>query len=58
MLFVVRCYTCGTCLSNRHKKYIELKDDPKVFEKIKLKRYCCRKFFITFPDMFSKIFKK
>ena len=58
MLFPVRCYTCGTCLSNRHEDYIKNKNNKDVFKIIGIKRYCCRKFFITFPDIFSVIYKK
>lgn len=59
MLFPIRCFTCGKLISHLHKTY-ELMLTDKVpikdaLDKLNVKRYCCRRMFLTHTDTFKYI---
>ena len=49
--------TCGKLISHKYKKYQELtkKNDPKVWEKLNIKRYCCKRVFLSEINLYDKI---
>ena len=59
MIIPIRCFTCGKVIANKYEKYIELcnKNEKKeiIFEKLKLKRYCCRRMLLTHISLIEKI---
>lgn len=65
MLIPIRCFSCGKIISNKYEKYLELvkktnKDElndnkEKIFEELKLKRYCCRRMLLTNVDIIDKL---
>ena len=59
MLFPIRCMTCSKLLNSKYKKYQELtkNNDPKVFEKLNIKRYCCKRIFLSEINLYDKIAK-
>jgi len=60
MLFPVRCFTCGKPIGHLWKKYLELskKVGPKeAFKRLKIKRYCCRRMFISGVEIMKDVIK-
>ena len=65
MLIPIRCFSCGKIIANKYEKYLdlvkksnndELKDNKeKIFEELKLKRYCCRRMLLTNVDIIDKL---
>ena len=60
MMFPVRCISCGKVIGHLWEKYneeVNMKNrDPKeVLDELGVKRYCCRKHFITHVDLFENI---
>lgn len=61
ILFPVRCFTCGKVIGHLWEEYkarVERGEDPgKVLNTLKIKRYCCRRIFLTHVEIFEKIAK-
>ena len=64
MIIPMRCFTCNNILSDKYLKYIEevkkYKDNDKKFkqkllEELNIKRYCCKRFFITSANLIEDI---
>jgi DNA-directed RNA polymerase I, II, and III subunit RPABC5 len=58
VLFPIRCYTCNKVVGSLYKKYKELTADygEKVaLDTLGVKRYCCRRMFLTHVDVIDKI---
>jgi DNA-directed RNA polymerase subunit N len=51
MLIPVRCFTCGGLIADKQAEYsnrVRAGEDPaKVMDSLGLKRYCCRRMFIS-----------
>ncbi|MFA5382782.1 MAG: DNA-directed RNA polymerase subunit N [Candidatus Micrarchaeia archaeon] len=63
MEFPVRCFTCGAPIGDSYLKYIEKlkeKKTPKeALDELGIKRYCCRRMFISHVDLeTAKKYKK
>jgi DNA-directed RNA polymerase I, II, and III subunit RPABC5 len=59
MIIPVRCYTCGKVIGNKWETYVYYKkekiDEKEIFEKLGLKRYCCKRMLLTHVDLIDKI---
>ncbi len=60
MLFPVRCISCGKVIGHLWEKYdneVNKKGRPpgEVLDELGVKRYCCRKHFLTHVDVFDEI---
>jgi len=59
ILFPVRCFSCGKVIGHlweEYKKRVENGEDPaKVLDGLGVKRYCCRRMFLGYADIFKKI---
>jgi DNA-directed RNA polymerase I, II, and III subunit RPABC5 len=59
MIIPVRCYTCGKVIGNKWETYVYYKkekiDEREIFEKLGLKRYCCKRMLLTHVDLIDKI---
>jgi len=59
MLFPVRCFTCGKPIGHLWDEYInrvEKGEDPnKVLDDLGVKRYCCRRMFLSYVDISREI---
>ncbi|MCS7093839.1 MAG: DNA-directed RNA polymerase subunit N [Candidatus Aenigmarchaeota archaeon] len=59
MLFPIRCFTCGKVIAHlweEYKKRVEKGEDPaKILDELNVKRYCCRRIFLTHVEIFEKI---
>jgi len=60
MLFPVRCFTCGAPIGHLWEEYakrvIEKKEDPaKVLDELGVKRYCCRRMFLSHIEIYREI---
>lgn len=55
MEFPVRCFTCGKIIGHlwgKYKERIGRGGDPgKVLDELGIKRYCCRRMFISYVDL-------
>lgn len=59
ILFPIRCFTCGKVIAHlweEYKKRVEKGEDPaKILDELNVKRYCCRRIFLTHVEIFEKI---
>jgi len=61
MLIPVRCFSCSKVIADKYKEYLKLKtenkneNDEQIFKKLKLKRYCCRRMFLSHIDLIEKL---
>ena len=61
LMFPVRCFTCGAPIGHlweEYKKRVEAGEDPgKVLDDLGVKRYCCRRMFISHAEISYEILK-
>jgi len=59
MMFPIRCFTCGALIADKYgeyKKRVSMGEDPgKVLDELGVKRYCCRRMFISNVDIIDQI---
>mgnify|MGYP001626212273 FL=1 len=61
MMFPIRCFTCGALIADKWEEYqsrVENGEEPgKVLDSLGIKRYCCRRMFLTHYEVFDEIVK-
>ncbi|MEM0120960.1 MAG: DNA-directed RNA polymerase subunit N [Thermoprotei archaeon] len=61
MLFPIRCFTCGKVLSDKwdeYKKRVDAGEDPsKVLDGLGIRRYCCRRMFISHVEIMDEVLR-
>ncbi|WVN89001.1 DNA-directed RNA polymerase I, II, and III subunit rpabc5 [Cryptococcus depauperatus CBS 7841] len=59
MIIPVRCFSCGKVVGNLWDNYLELLaagvDEGEAMDKLRLKRYCCRRMILTHVDLIEKL---
>ena len=68
MLIPIKCFNCGMVIGNKYNKYLELKEEEEeetnknikekktnIFEKLRLKRYCCRRMLLSHVDYLTRL---
>jgi len=59
MMVPIRCFTCGSLIGDKYeefKKRVAMGEEPgKVLDELGVKRYCCRRMFITNVDIIDQI---
>ncbi|MCL5262224.1 MAG: DNA-directed RNA polymerase subunit N [Candidatus Marsarchaeota archaeon] len=55
----VRCFTCGAVVADRWEEYdkrvnVEHEDSAKVLDDMGIKRYCCRRMFISNVELIDE----
>ncbi|MCP8313051.1 MAG: DNA-directed RNA polymerase subunit N [archaeon] len=59
MLIPVRCFTCGALIADRYEEFVkkvkEGEEPGKVLDKIGIKRYCCRRIFLSNVNIVDSI---
>jgi len=59
MMIPVRCYTCNKVIGYLYEYYKILVEknikSEDIFNEIELKRYCCKRMFISHIDLIDKI---
>jgi len=59
LMFPVRCFTCGAPIGHlweEFKKRVEVGEDPgKVLDELGIKRYCCRRMFLSHVEISYEI---
>lgn len=59
MLFPVRCFTCGAPIGHlweEYEKKVKAGEDPgKVLDDLGVKRYCCRRMFLSYVDVSKEV---
>jgi DNA-directed RNA polymerase subunit N len=57
----VRCFTCGKVIGDKWEEFKERvtegEDAKKVLDDLKIKRYCCRRIFISHIDVTEELLK-
>jgi len=59
-MFPIRCFTCNKVIANKYLEYenrtIEKKEEKgKVLDDLGMKRYCCRRMFLSHIDTFDEL---
>ncbi|MCD6381093.1 MAG: DNA-directed RNA polymerase subunit N [Candidatus Asgardarchaeia archaeon] len=61
MMFPIRCFTCGKVIGHLWEEYIrrvkEGEDPGKVLDELGVKRYCCRRMFLSHVEIVDEIIK-
>ncbi|MEM1584392.1 MAG: DNA-directed RNA polymerase subunit N [Nitrososphaerota archaeon] len=61
MMFPIRCFTCGALIADKWEEYqerVERGEEPgKVLDSLGVKRYCCRRMFLTHYEVYDEIVK-
>jgi DNA-directed RNA polymerase subunit N len=59
MIIPVRCFTCGKVIGQLHEEYSrrvkEGEEPAKVMDELGLKRYCCRRMFLTHVELIDEV---
>ncbi len=59
LLFPVRCFTCGAPIGHLWEEYIKRvqagEDPAKVLDDLGVKRYCCRRMFLSHVDIAREV---
>ena len=55
----IRCFTCGKVIGNKWEKFKYESDSGKkvkdIFNTINIKRYCCKRMFISHVELIDKL---
>jgi DNA-directed RNA polymerase subunit N len=55
----VRCFTCGSLIADKYEEYRKRvsmgEDSGKVLDELGVKKYCCRRMFISNVDIVDQI---
>ncbi|MEM2963583.1 MAG: DNA-directed RNA polymerase subunit N [Candidatus Anstonellales archaeon] len=61
MYFPIRCFTCGQLIAHKYepyqKKLSEGKSPASTLDELNIKRYCCRRMFLSHVEVADKIIK-
>jgi DNA-directed RNA polymerase subunit N len=59
MMFPVRCFTCGALIADKYEEYnrrVHMGEDAgKVLDDLNVRKYCCRRMFISNVDIIDQI---
>ena len=61
MMFPVRCFTCGAVIADKYEEYKKKTSNgksvsiEKALDDLGVKRYCCRRMFISHQDSTKEI---
>ncbi len=58
MEFPIRCFTCGKVIGHLYEEFEKccLEEEPKeCLDKLGIKRYCCRRMFITYVNLVDEV---
>jgi DNA-directed RNA polymerase subunit N len=61
MIIPVRCFTCGKVIGDRWEEFSRRtqqgEDSSKVLDELGMKRYCCRRMFISHVEVIDELLK-
>ena len=61
MMFPIRCFTCGALIADKWEEYarrVEEGEPPgKVLDDLGIKRYCCRRMFLSHYEYFDEVIR-
>ncbi len=59
MMIPVRCFTCGSVISDKYEEYrdsVKTGEKPaEVLDRLGIKRYCCRRMFLAHVEVVDEI---
>jgi DNA-directed RNA polymerases I, II, and III subunit RPABC5 len=62
MIIPIRCFTCAKVIANKFEPYEELLREgvsiSDAFQKLQLKRYCCKRMILTHVQLCDKLIKE
>lgn len=57
----MRCFTCGKLIADLYEEFVKRvkEGEPirKVLDDLKVKRYCCRRMFLTYVELTDEVLK-
>ena len=57
-MFPIRCFTCGAVIAHKWEKYKKLLEEGKspkeALDTLGIKRYCCRRMFLTYKSVIEE----
>lgn len=60
-MFPIRCFSCGSLIADKweeYKKRVDAGEEPnKVLDDLGVKRYCCRRMFLSHVEFFEEVVK-
>jgi DNA-directed RNA polymerase I, II, and III subunit RPABC5 len=61
MIVPVRCFSCGKVVGDKWEAYLALLEEDvtegQALDRLKLKRYCCRRMILTHVDLIEKFLR-
>lgn len=61
MIVPVRCFSCGKVVGDKWESYLALLEEDmsegQALDRLKLKRYCCRRMILTHVDLIEKFLR-
>ncbi len=61
MIIPIRCFTCGAVIGDKWEEFsnrVKAGEDPaKVLDELGVKRYCCRRMFISHVEIIDEVLK-
>jgi DNA-directed RNA polymerase subunit N len=61
MIIPVRCFTCGKVIGDRWEEFSRRtkqgEDSGKVLDELGMKRYCCRRMFISHVEVIDELLR-
>ena len=61
MLFPIRCFTCGALIADKWEDYLNMVEEGvlpgKALDDLGVKRYCCRRMFLTHYEYFDEVIR-
>lgn len=59
MIIPIKCFTCSVLISGKYKAYLEMKKEGlsarEIFKKLRVRRFCCKKTFLSHIDIVSQL---
>jgi len=61
LIIPIRCFTCGAVIGDKWEEFsnrVKAGEDPaKVLDELGVKRYCCRRMFISHVEIIDEVLK-
>ncbi|HDO20462.1 MAG: DNA-directed RNA polymerase subunit N [archaeon GB-1867-097] len=61
MMVPIRCFTCGAPIGDKYEEFLKRvrkgEDPGKVLDDLGIKRYCCRRMFLSHVELIDDVIK-
>ena len=58
MIIPVRCFSCGALVADKYEEFVKRKEKEnakEVLNSLGVKRYCCRRMFLSHVDLIDEV---